>query len=415
MGLTAREVLGAKPGEKDRLLSDGDGLFLHIRTSGAKSWHFRYRLAGKQKRVILGAYPEISLKAARDMRDAMRRDLARGEDPGSTDLAPHMPETFAQMATEWHEKQLNKWSPGHAQRVWSRIENDLLTAFGDRPVAGIKRKDVLDALRAVEARGAIDMAKRVGQYATQIFEYALSEEHIEFNPAVNLSKSLSSNPPTKHHPRLTDAQLPGFFAKLAGYEGDHTRLGLKLVLHTFVRTKELLGVTERELDFDDMLWRIPGERMKRRLDHIVPLTPTTKSLFQELIEMNPSGGRLLPISSNTMIFAMYRMGYHTKATVHGFRSTASTVLNESGLWRPDAIERQLAHVPDDQVRAAYNAAQYLAERREMMAWWSDFLNEKEAEGIPAPRRPAIEADDDFEDLLGGDDDFEDLLADVGLA
>lgn len=404
MGLSAREVQAAKPEKKDRLLTDGDGLFLNVRASGTKQWQFRYRLGGKQKKAILGHYPEISLKAARDMRDRMRSDLARGDDPGNTDLSEYKPETFAKMATEWHAKQLNRWSPGHAQRVWSRIENDLLPAFGDRAVSSVKRKDVLDALRAVEARGAIDMAKRVGQYAVQIFDYALSEEHIEFNPAVNLSKSLSANPPTKHHPRLTDAQLPGFFAKLARYEGDHTRLGLKLVLHTFVRTGELLGATEAELDFDAMLWRIPGARMKRGLDHIVPLTPTSKALFEELVEMNPSGGRLLPISSNTMIFAMYRMGYHTKATVHGFRSTASTVLNESGLWRPDAIERQLAHVPDDQVRAAYNAAQYLPERREMMAWWADFLLEKEAEGTPAPRPAPVE-----------DDDFEDLLADVGLA
>lgn len=411
MPLNAMQVKAAKADAKDKLLTDGDGLYLNVRVSGTKQWQFRYRLAGKQKKSILGHYPEVSLKAARDMRDAMRRDLSRGEDPARTDLSEYSAVTFGKMATDWHEKQLNRWSPGHARRVWSRIEGDLLPTLGDRPVAAITRKDVLTALRAVEARGAIDMAKRVGQYATQIFEFALSEEHVEFNPAVNLSKSLSANPPTKHHPRLTDAQLPGFFSKLETYDSNLTRTGLKLILHTFVRTKELLGVTEAEIDFEEMLWRIPGERMKRRLDHMVPLTPTSAALFRHLIDLNPSGGRLLPISSNTMIFAMYRMGYHTKATVHGFRSTASTVLNESGLWRSDAIERQLAHVPDDQVRAAYNAALYLAERREMMSWWSDFLNEKEAEGRPVTK--AASSVDDFEDLLGEDDDI-DLLAEVGI-
>lgn len=400
MPLTALKCENLKPADKDRIVSDGDGLFLNVRVSGRKQWQFRFRWEGRQKKLILGDYPTVPLKAAREMRAAYRAALARGEDPRGTNTEVYGPKTFGQVADLWFQKERQRWTPSFQKRVWSRVERDLLPTLGDKPVATVTRRDIIDALRAIEDRGAIETARRTGGYVRGILAFALSEEWVEANPATDLTTSLKPKPKVKHNPRLTEAELPTLFGKLADYHGEETRIALKLVLHTFVRTKELVGkkdegiraVTADELDFDRMVWRIPAKRMKRRVDHMVPLTETTAGLFRELLDRVQPGQPLLNMSNNTMLFAMYRMGYHTKATVHGFRSTASTILNECGLWRPDVIEMQLSHIENDKVRAAYNAAEYLSERAQMMEWYSALLDGYERKGL-AERQPA------FEDLL----------------
>lgn len=391
MPLTFVQCEKTKPEESQKHLPDGNGLYLTIFPSGKKMWCFRYRFEGKQKRLWLGTFPDIGIAHARSLRDSAKLVLNDGIDPADVELDAEGPISFEKVGREWFEIQRPAWSPAHARRVKSRIENDLFGAFGKRPIVSITRKEVLAAIRAVEDRGAIDMAKRVYQYATQIFTFALNEEYIESNPAVGLTSNLKRRPPTQHHARLKVHELPEFFERVNRYDGELTRIGLKLIAHTFVRTRELVGARRSELDFDAGMWRIPGERMKNRLDHIVPLTPTTTSLFRRLDDMAGGKDVLLEISQNTMIFAMYRMGYHTKATVHGFRGTASTILNESGLWRSDAVERQLAHVEQNEVRSAYNAAEYIGERREMMAWYSEFLDDCEKR---------VSADDPLAELIG---------------
>lgn len=380
MPLTFVQCEKARPETREKFLPDGGGLYLSIFPSGTKSWCFRYRFQGKQKRLWLGAFPEVGIAHARALRDAAKTVLKDGLDPADVDLDADGPITFEAVGREWFENQRPGWSAGHAMRVKSRIEQDLFVPLGKRPAISITRKELLAALRAVENRGAIDTAKRINQYANQIFDFALGEEYVEVNPAVGLARNLKASPRVKHRASLNRESLPEFFGKLDKYEGQVTRIALKLIVHTFVRTSELIGTHRQELNFDQGVWRVPAERMKMKNEHIVPLTPTTKALFKELMELS-EGDCLLDLSQNTMIYAMYRMGYHTKATVHGFRGTASTILNESGLWREDAIERQLAHVPANEVRAAYNAAKYLDERVHMMEWYSGFLDDCEREAL----------------------------------
>ncbi len=408
MPLNPFQCEGATPKEKDYTLTDGDGLILNVRVNGRKVWEFRYRLVGKQKRLILGEFPSVSLKQARTMRTKARKTLDAGGDPRDDDMSEYGPKSFRFAADFWFNNEIDRWSPVFAKRVWNRVERDLMPFLGDMALGDIARRDVLEALRSIEARGSLATARIVGGYARDIFALAISEEWAETNPATELNRSLKPKPKVKHNPRLPESELPGFFSKLAGYHGDRsTVIGLKLVLHTFVRTKELIGkreggihvpsVTADELDFNEMLWRIPRDRMKRNIEHIVPLTNTTASLFEELVADAEPGAPLFSMSNNTLIYALYRMGYHTQATVHGLRSTASTILNESAMWRPDVIERQLSHAEGDDVRAAYNAAEYLPERRKMMEWYSDRLNQLERSAI-APHRPK---ENKIDDLLNG--------------
>nr|WP_232281528.1 integrase arm-type DNA-binding domain-containing protein [Sagittula stellata] len=417
MPLSKLQCDHAKPGDKNYSLADGDGMSLSVRKTGRKVWEFRYRFDGKEERLMMGDYPALPLKSARAMRAQMREALAKGLDPRALDDASFKSKTFSHAAEFWFHKEQDRWSHGFAGRVWNRVARDLLPSLGHTPLTEVTRSDVIAALRSVEDRGAIETARRIGGYARDIFSLAISEEWCDVNPAMDLTKSLKPKPKVRHNPRLKLDQLPEFFNKLNDYEGEEeTRIALKLILHTFVRTKELVGKTDggvrthglraEEVDLVGKVWRIPADRMKMGTEHIVPLTDTTEALFRRLIERAEPGEPLLNMSNNTMIFALYRMGYHTKATVHGFRSTASTALNECGLFRGEVIEKQLSHEEKNEVRAAYNAAEYLNERRTLMHWWSALLDKAEAGGEAEPyidllgTGPAEPADPDkFVDLL----------------
>jgi integrase len=225
----------------------------------------------------------------------------------------------------------------------------------------------------VEDRGALEVARRDLQHISHIFRYAIASGRAARNPAADIKGALRPQPRVKHRAALRERDLPEFFAKLQTYDGEEqTRLAIELVVHTFVRTAELRFAHKSEFEGD--LWRIPAERMKMKREHIVPLSFQAKRILDRLMTVT-SGNVLAPMSENTMLYAMYRMGYHGRATIHGFRGTASTILNESGLWNRDWIERQLAHVPEDKVRSAYNAAEYLPDRRRMMTWYSERLEE----------------------------------------
>lgn len=378
---------GAKPGDKPYRKADGGGLSLLVQPNGSKLWQWAYRYQGRQRTLSIGAYPVVSLADARARRDEGKRRLALGEDPRAPvqGLVPNE-RRLETVARRWHDTMKARWVPSHAARVLSRLEHDVFPVLGARRLDSIDPPEILAALRSVEARGALDVARRLRQHVSMVYRFAIAEGLARHDPTVELSHALQPPRPVTHMASLPADALPEFFSRLDQYDGvEQTRVAIELMLHTMVRTNELRGATWAEVGRD--LWRIPAHRMKMSAEHIVPLTPAAQRLLERLREL--SGGSPLvvpgekpgkPISQNTMIFALYRMGYHSKLTIHGFRRTASTILNESGLWDPDWIERQLAHVEANKVRGAYNAAQYLDHRRRMMLWWSDYLGRQKIIG-----------------------------------
>jgi integrase len=374
MPLTDAACRNAKPSEKPRKLADAGNLYLLVQPTGSRLWRMNYRFGGKQKTLAFGKYPDVSLAEARLRRDNARLLLATGLDPA--DPKPVDAISFEEVALEWLQARID-WTPRHQSRVMTRIEADIFPQFGHIAVSKLEAPMILAALRKVEDRGSFEMAKRLRQAVGQIMRYAIATGRASRDPAADLKGAMKPSPRVRHMAALREKDLPEFMAKLAAYDGDlRTRLAIEVVMHTFVRTGELRTARWSEIEGD--IWRIPADRMKMGREHVVPLTPQTLALLDQL-RAEPTDGFVCKMSENTMLYAMYRMGYHSRATIHGFRSTASTILNESGLWSPDAIERQLAHVPGNVVRSAYNAAQYLPERKRMMEWWSDFLTAKQVQ------------------------------------
>lgn len=355
---------------------DGAGLYLLVTPTGRKSWHHAYRFDGQQRTQKLGTYPAIGLATARRLLQEAKEALANGVDPHAPENSATGPR-FREVAEEWIARQTPEWSEGHRARTEARIRSNLYPRLGDMPIASITTRDVLDALQAIEARGAHDIVRRVKQSAVSIFDFAKVDGRVESNPARGLEKALVRKPRVRHHAKLAESELVDFFGKLRTYDGEHTRLAIEMVMHTAVRTNELRMA--RWGEFEGAVWRIPSERMKMGTEHLVPLTASTRRLLGRLREMSDSewvfpGQRGKPISSNTMIAALYKMGYRGRLTIHGMRGTFSTVLNESGKFHPDWIEMQLAHDERDGVRAAYNSAQYWEHRVTMMDWWSRRLD-----------------------------------------
>jgi len=368
-------------------ISDGEGLFLLITPAGGKYWRLKYFIAGKEKLLALGVYPEVSLADARDRRAKARSAIAAGNDPGEVKreakriLLQKHETTFELVAREWHDNRLSRWTTPHAKKILKRLEMHVFPRIGKRPIADITTADLLSVMRKIEEHGA-EIAHRLLQVCGQVFTYAIVTQRISINPAVSLRGALK--PVVRNnHAFLKPNELPEYLGKLDVYDGaTQTRLALKFLLLTFVRTAELRGAAWAEIDLDKAEWRIPAERMKMRDPHIVPLSRQAVTILREMKPHSHNSAFVFPnqhkpsgqMSENTILYALYRMGYHSRATGHGFRSTASTVLNESG-FSPDVIERQLAHSERDKVRAAYNHAQYLPERRKMMQWWADYLDD----------------------------------------
>lgn len=384
--LSDTQVRNAKPKSKPYKLSDGEGLFLLIMPSGSKYWRLKYFFAAKEKLLALGVYPDVSLADARERRTQARKVLAAGGDPGEEKkeakrlLVQKHENTFEIIAREWHQNRLPKWTPTHAKKTLKRLELHVFPRLGSKPIADITSREVLSAMRGIEPRG-VDITHRMLQVCGQIFAYAVITDRATTNPAAMLRGALKPLV-KKNHAYIKPNELPDFLKHLDAYDGAlQTRLAMKLLLLTFVRTGELRGAEWTEMDIDGAEWRIPAERMKMRESHIVPLSWQAVGILNELRSLTGHGQYVFPnqhkpggcMSENTILYALYRMGYHSRATGHGFRSTASTVLNENG-FSPDVIERQLAHGERNKVRAAYNHAQYIPERREMMQWWADHLD-----------------------------------------
>lgn len=392
MPLTSLEVKNAVAADKPYKLADGGGLYVLVTTKGARLWRLDYRFAGKRRTLALGAFPKVGLTAARDLRTAAKDLLERGLDPTRLkNGAPAGDEgaRFRVIGERWFEANKGGWAEGYAARVLARLEDDIYPEIGELDVAVIDAQVLLKAIRKIEARGSIEMARRVKNYCSKIFRFAVAEGLAARDPAHDVGAALMRPKPVKHRAALRAVELPTFLQKLESYDGlPLTRLALKFAMHTLVRTNEIRFAVRSEfegLDGTAPLWRIPGERMKMRSEHIVPLSTQSVALLREILPLAGNGPLVFPgdakggaMSANTMIYALYRLGYHGRATVHGFRGMGSTILNERG-FNSDWIERQLAHVERDDVRAAYNSAQWLKERREMMQWWSDYLDERAAE------------------------------------
>ena len=387
MPLTDVKLKNAKPTANPYKLADSGGLYIQIHPGGGKRWRYKYRVFGREKTLSFGTYPEVGLAEARELHMEARKKLLAGEDPGEVKktakrLARLNNETnYEAIAREWHEQRKHTWTPGYAASAMKRLENHMFPELGTRPIADITAPELLSVVKKVEKQGAHDMAHRVLQLSGQIFTYAIATGRMTRNPVPDLRGALKP-PVRKHMAHFTESQLPEYLNKLENFTGRlQTKLALKFLLLTFVRTGELRGAEWKEINFDKAEWRIPAERMKMKEMHIAPLSTQAIAVLKELRNHTGNRQHVFPnqhkpmgcMSENTILYALYDMGYRFQATGHGFRATASTILNEHG-FTPDVIERQLAHSERNEVRAAYNHAQYLPERRKMMQWWGDYLD-----------------------------------------
>lgn len=402
MPLTDRAIRNAKPAKQPFRLYDSAGMYLEITPAGGKWWRLKYRIDGKEKRLSLGVYPEVALADARSRRDDARKLLAVGIDPSAKrqadkrEAAGRAANSFEAVAREWYAKQAPTWVATHATDVRRRLEGNLFPELDALPIAEITAPVLLAAVRRIEDRGARDLAHRVLQVAGQVFRYGIATGRCERDLSRDLKGALAPHA-KRNQAAVTPDELPELLRAIDGYEtvGDRqTMLALRLLCLTFVRTGELIGATWGEFDLDGAAWIIPAERMKMRTEHVVPLSRQAIELLRELRAIGGGSRYVLPgrnpdkpISNNTLLFALYRLGYKGKMTGHGFRAVASTVLNEAG-FRSDVIERQLAHCERNDVRGAYNRAEYLPERRKMMQQWADMVDAlaKGAKVIPLQRR-----------------------------
>lgn len=388
MYLSDTACRNAKPKTRPYKISDGHGLYLEIAPSGSKWWRLKYRFGGKENRISLGVYPTVSLKEAREKREAERKRLADGVDPSrhrqmqrsrSKEAAAN---SFQAIALEWITKFSSTWVDNHTDKVKRRLERDVFPWLGSRPVTEITSAELLSVLRRIESRGARDTAHRAGQNCGQVFRYAIATGRAQNDPSFALRGAL---PPAKHS-HYASIREPAAIGKLMRDIREcrglfQTQCALRLAPYVFVRPGELRWAEWSEFDLEIAEWRIPAHKMKMRRAHVVPLSAQALEILRELQPMTGDGQYLFPgtargrpISENTISLALKDLGYAgDQMTVHGFRSMASTLLNEQG-WPRDAIERQLAHGERNRVRASYNFAEYLPERRKMMQAWADYLD-----------------------------------------
>lgn len=389
MALTETAIRNAKPARKARKIADAGGLYLLLSPQGGRWWRLDYRHGGKRNTLSMGVYPAVGLKDARARRDDARKLLARGVDPGSIRKESRKAREAAQgngfeaIAREWFAKHSPTWAASHAAKVQRRLEQDVFPWIGGRAVSEVTAQELLAVLRRIESRGAGDAARRVRQDCGKVFRYAVATGRADRDPSGDLRGALA---PVKssHYPSITDTKAVGALLRaLDGYQGSFAaRCALRLAPLLFVRPGELRQAEWAEVDLDKAEWRIPAAKMKMRRPHIVPLARQAVEVLRDLQPLTGTGRYLFPsartaarpMSNNTMNAALRRLGYaKEEMTPHGFRSMASTILNEQG-WNRDIIERQLAHSEQDGSRAAYNFAEHLTERRRMMQSWADFLD-----------------------------------------
>jgi integrase len=403
MPLNDMKIRTAKPKEKFYKLTDGDGLHLHVTEKGSKLWRFRYRFGGKEKLLALGAYPEISLLDARQRRDEARRQLAHGIDPGAVRKAQkeakiEEAETFEVIAREWHTRFLSEWTPGHGITIMSRLERDLFPWIGKIPITKIRARDILETLRRVENRGALESAHRIRTICGQVFRYAVATGRVERDPSVDLKGALPQ-PHKRHMAAITEpTKVAELLMAIDGYQGGFVvKCALQIAPLVFVRPGELRHMEWTELDFENAQWNIPPGKMKMKEPHLVPLSKQAIDILMELQKLTGASRYVFPsgrsfdraMSENGILAALRRMGYEKdEMSGHGFRAMARTILDEVLQIRPDYIEHQLAHAVRDTNGRAYNRTAHLVERKKMMQTWADYLDglKQGAKVIPLQKR-----------------------------
>lgn len=392
MALTDTRIRSAKPAARPYKIHDSDGLYLLVQPNGSRLWRLKYRLdlrdgGGKKENLhAIGPYPEIGLAEARQERDRARKLVARGIHPSrhrraeKARSAAEAANTLEAVAREWMGKQRARWSPYYARQVERFMAGDVFPRIGALPIREVTAAQLLGVVKAVEERGAETVAILIRQWCSAIFRYAVATLRADADPAATL-KGAIHRPKVKHNAPLDEKGVKRLVEQLEAFGGYRTTaIAMRLLLLLFVRPVELRGAEWSEFDLDHGLWRIPAERMKMAEAHVVPLSRQAVVLLRELHGLTGSGRYLFPnyrrpktvMTATTLNRALERMGFGGKFSAHGFRATASTMLNELG-FHADVIERQLAHAPRNKVRASYNRAQYLAERREMLQAWADHV------------------------------------------
>jgi integrase len=406
MPLTMREIQDAKPAGKPYKLTDGGGLCLLISPSGSKLWRWRYYFDGKEKMMALGEYPLVSLKDARERHFEARKTLAAGIDPMAERKAEveakqrefeaqqrHAELSFEKIGRKWWARWSVGKSPRHVDTVMRRLEADVFPVIGHSFIDAISASDLRELILPIEARGARDVAKRAHETIGQIFRFAIANGLAKRNPAADFKpRDILQPAEEENFARVEAKDLPALLLKMWEYDGDIlTIYALQLMAYLWVRTSELIEAEWPEFDLDSARWEIPPERMKKKRPHIVPLPKQAVAILRMLHWRTGRGKKVFPgandkektMSNNTILFALYRLGYKGEMTGHGFRGVASTVLYDSGNFEEDWIEMQLAHVQRNKVKGAYNHAKYLKQRTVMMQWWADYLDGQLAKGRKA--------------------------------
>ena len=388
MLLTEKATKHAKPQTKPYKLTDGDGLYLLIQPTGSKLWRLKYFYAGKENLLSIGKYPEVTLAEARDQRHEAKKLLRQDINPNTLKKEARRStlfdgtNTFRAVAADWHRVNKKKWTERHALRVWRRLELYAFPSLGTQPVKDIETPDTVRILRKLEQKGKGETARRVARILRSVFRHAVHCGVLKYNPAADLQGILVAHQVT-HFAAVQPSEIPDLLAALNTVNTSaQNRIAVKLLLHVFVRPGELRFGMWSEIDLQQKLWTIPAERMKKRRPHVVPLSEPACALLQELHSITGYSKYLFPsqqrrvnavMSENTINKVLRNMGYEGKQVGHGFRAIASTVLNESGRFRSDVIEAQLAHVEENSSRKPYNRAEYLNERIDLMRWWSEYL------------------------------------------
>lgn len=404
MALSDAAIRQAKGKDKAYRLTDERGLYMLVRPDGSRWWRLDFTLKGKRRTMSVGVYPDVRLKDAREARDRLRKLIVAGIDPvrqrrtGAGEDAA----SFRTIALDWFTANEEEWSQRTYDVKKRRFEHHIFPEIGHKDIRTIEPTEMLAAIRKIEDRGTSDLPRRMRADCGSIFRFAIANGWQARDPTADIKGALRKRKKTVHRAFIRPADMANFLLKLDEdkMEEQDTKDALLLTILTAVRTDELRFATKHE--FEDIegerpLWRIPAHRMKMGREHLVPLSSQAAAIVQRRLKSLPERHSLLfgrdtrsgSISENTMLYCLYRLGYHSRATVHGFRRTFSTLANEATkmvdneevpMWHPDWVERCLAHVPADQVRAAYNAAEYLPQRRRLMQWWSDWIEQQRGPG-----------------------------------
>lgn len=384
------KVKALKPKKKLYRVFDGQGLYIEISPTGSKYWRLKYRMHGKERRMALGVYPEISLKEARAKKDEARRLIDDHIDPSKdkkrkkAQSKENEENSFEAIAREWYELRKDQWKPRYAEEVIKRLEDDIFPLIGDYPIKDIEPPLLLSVMRRIEKRGAFDLAKRQNQKCGEIFRYAIASGKAIRDPSQDIGEALKPVKKT-HFAALEVDELPEFLAELNSNKArlyPSTINALKLIMLTFVRTNELINARWEEIDFEKRLWTIPAERMKMGKPHIVPLADQTIEILKNQKELADPWPLVFPsafkkqksISNNTILGAIKRLGYQGRMTGHGFRALAMSAIKQELGYRHEVVDRQLAHVPKSKIDRAYDRAMFLEERKKMMQDWADYID-----------------------------------------